>query len=116
LLAFGAFSVLMSAALVAATIVGASIEDSAAWISSAYGRTTLAVLTSALFGLFALMRSDGEPLDARVLTTQALVVFGGGMLWVASPYGGSLSGCAFLLFAAAITSLLASGQPRLRFG
>lgn len=72
-------------------------------------------MTAALFGLFALMRSGGEPLDAKAIAAQTLVVFGGGMLWLVSPYGAAVSGCVFLLFAAAVTSLAARGQPRLAF-
>jgi len=83
--------------------------------SGPVGRTTLAVLTAALFGLFALMRSSTEALDDKAIAAQTLVVFGGGMLWLVSPYGASVSGCVFLLFAAAVTSLVAHGQPRLAF-
>ena len=70
---------------------------------------------TALFGLFALMRSGGEALDAKAIAAQTLVVFGGGMLWLVSSYGASVSGCVFLLFAAAVTSLVARRQPRLAF-
>ncbi len=115
LLAFGAGSLLSIAAVLVGTIVGAPADASIDWLSAPLGRTILAILTAALFGLFALMRSGGEPIDARAIAVQTLVVFGGGMLWLVTPYGASVSGCVFLLFAAAVTSLVARGQPRLAF-
>ncbi len=115
LLAFGFGSVLPGAALLVCAMIGAPIEAVSDWLTSACGRTALAVLTAALYGLFALMLSGSERLDAQALAAQLLVVFGGGMLWLVSPFGGSTSGCAFLLFAAAVTSLVARGQPRLGF-
>jgi hypothetical protein len=115
LLAFGAGSLLLIAAVLVGTIVGASVDGSIDWLSAPLGRTTLAVLTAGLFGLFALVRSGGEPIDAKAIAAQMLVVFGGGMLWVVTPYSNSVSGCVFLLFAAAVISLLARGQPRLAF-
>jgi preprotein translocase subunit SecY len=115
LLAFGAGSLLSIAVLLVGTLVGASADASIDWLSRPLGRTTVAVLTAALFGLFALMRSGGEPIDAKAMAAQMLVVFAGGMLWLVAPYGASVSGCIFLLFAAAVTSLVARGQPRLAF-
>ena len=115
LLAFGAGSLLSIAGVLVGTLVGSPADASIDWLSGPVGRTTLAVLTAALFGLFALMRSGGEALDAKAIAAQTLVVFGGGMLWLVSPYGASVSGCVFLLFAAAVTSLVARGQPRLAF-
>ncbi len=115
LLAFGAGSLLAIAGVLVGTLVGAPADASIDWFSGPVGRTILAVLTAALFGLFVLMRSGGEPIDAKAIAAQMLVVFGGGMLWLVSPYGASVSGCVFLLFAAAVTSLVARGQPRLAF-
>ena len=115
LLAFGAGSLLSIAGVLVGTLVGSPADASIDWVSGPVGRTTLAVLTAALFGLFALMRSGGELLDAKAIAAQTLVVFGGGMLWLVSPYGASVSGCVFLLIAAAVTSLVARGQPRLAF-
>lgn len=115
LLAFGSGSALPGAALLICATIGANIEASSGWLTSAYGRTALAILTAALYGLFALMLSGSERLDVRALAAQLLVVFGGGMAWLVSPFGGSTSGCVFLLFAAAVTSVVARGQPRLGF-
>ena len=85
LLAFGAGSLLSITAVLFGTIVGAPVDVIIDWLSDPLGRTTLAVLTAVLFGLFALMRSGGEPFDAKAIAAQTLVVFGGGMLWVVSP-------------------------------
>ncbi len=115
LLAFASGSALPGAALLACLMIGAPVEAMSDWLTGAYGRTVLAVSTAALYGLFALMLSGAERLDARALAAQALVVFGGGMLGLVSPFGGPTSGCVFLLFAAAVTSLVARGQPRLGF-
>jgi SecY len=115
LLAFGAGSLLPIAGALVGILLGAPAA-SIDWLSGPVGRTTLAVLTTALFGLFTLMRSGAAALDAKAIAAQMLVVFGGGMLWLVSPYGASVSGCVFLLFAAAVTSLVARGQPRLAFG
>jgi preprotein translocase subunit SecY len=114
LLAFGVGSLLSFPVVLLGTIVGAPV-DAADLLSDPLGRTTLAVLTALLFGLFALMRSGGEPLDTRAITAQTLVSFGGGMLWIVSPYSRLVSGCVFLLFAAAVTSLVTRAQPRLAF-
>ena len=115
LLAFGSGSVLPGAALLVGAMIGAPVDALSDWLASGFGQTALAVLTAALYGLFALMLSGSERLDARALAAQLLVVFGGGMLWLFSSFGGSTSGCVVLLFAAAVTSLVARGQPRLGF-
>ena len=115
LLAFGVGSLLSFSVVLLGTIVGAPGDATIEWLSDPLVRTTLAVLTAVLFGLFALMRSGGEPLDTKAIAAQTLVVLGGGMLWFVSPYGRLVSGCVFLLFAAAVTSLVARAQPRLGF-
>ena len=115
LLAFGVGSLLSFSVVLLGTIVGAPGDAIIEWLSDPLVRTTLAVLTAVLFGLFALMRSGGEPLHTKAIAAQTLVVFGGAMLWVVSPYGRLVSGCVFLLFAAAVTSLVARAQPRLAF-
>ena len=115
LLAFGAGSLLSTAAVLAGTGVGVPVAASVHWLSGPLGGTTLAILTAALFGLFVLIRSSGEALNAKAVAAQTLVVFGGGILWVVSAYGSSVIGCVLLLLAAAITSIVARGQPRLAF-
>jgi hypothetical protein len=116
LLAFGVGALLPTAAILVANAIGAPVDAVVEWLTGSFGRTTLAVLTAAMFGLVALMRSGDATLDAKALAAQILVVLCGGMLWVVSPLGGSTSGCAFLLFACAVTSVFARGQPRLGFG
>jgi hypothetical protein len=101
LLAFGAGSLLSIAGVLVGTLVGSPADASIDWLSGPVGRTTLAVLTAALFGLFALMRSGGGALDAKAIAAQTLSSS------AADAFLSRLrprSWPVFLLFAAAVTA------------